>query len=1190
MPAQSRSPSPKRNPHQSQSRIGGMGVVSSPKFSFRAALVQHKSKLASSSYSHTQQDTILVITDPKHQTKSSRTSIDLSHDTKLARPTIRTGTSTSSIPSFNSANARPNSTSSDRTITSTLSRRENVDPSPETRRASSSLGKRPADDSCMSAHAQNSDFGPIMRSKLPAASVSRNHKSIASSSMRTGAKMSKLPGPPSARSQWSAAPNVKTLPSASSSTKAPRKIARSKNAAEVHAASNHSTPTKSFVSPGVGSVPSRTISASTTSSIPASSATVRKPKIGTLPKPKLKAAPIKTLLDQKSSGLLSDDSDVSESEEVSSSGEDQEQDLDVSRICTKRTLPSAANQSVSAHMVSFKMTPPAMFSAGSRIPSFGSTEVTRATVPSRRSSGTSFNSMASAAVDEKENLSQAYSNAGSKRHSVSSSFGFQGRIRNSLPLAVVHPAPQVKAAEASEQSPNPDDPGHRKQPAHQNESTTQVSPSKTTSSLSAPRSRGLHQDSFKDLKSSPDLGIKSSIISANPVYPGILALQSKPAHQPISTPEALIKAKKRLSGALLSSGSSSNLSGAASVASPSERVSSLGRSASVRGIAQGPKKVQTTPTIQIQHRDGGDAGSATTSSNSAVLPRSGSRSPIKSSLLLFPTGSADSTEPEQPKISPVRRIVTSNATKPVCTAVGIGDRAVSSSDAIDADLLASLRVVARKANLPLRDLLSQNYSPGIRHRKHRQNSDEVGDTQELVSDRQPAVDKGERLRRKPSEELETLGLAGDVSVDLMALDLAASPGSEVSMLRSPVFESYADTPPSVFDRTSRAQKLIKHTESTPQAIDDQDQKGAEEEDATTDTSLASPSVRAAAAHRFPRPTPSTNDDGVVETPMRRGVGLRGYRNVPSIPSTPFPTRPPATASPSKRYPPSATMSARSRSRLKKALRESLGLEAHFSSLNLNNLVHPTTSGSGSGSAHSDAACLSKVEGVDPSGGKEEEDGGGRKGGLRQSISAMLLTEDDAYLDELVSAVARIGLEDLAPQERISSPPPAGEPQIGPDSACYEAVISTIAAAQNVEDNSTFAHQRQLNIEKDDNGETQQQQQQQQQLNDALLELATLRSQLSLSQTTNLDLETQLAKHNKLVSNGCKVQQMLEFDLFGLRKEMAGLEWEKAKLAWGRTRCEVLSELEDVKVQSDAMLVLGVQLGMWETMIRREVVG
>ncbi len=36
-------------------------------------------------------------------------------------------------------------------------------------------------------------------------------------------------------------------------------------------------------------------------------------------------------------------------------------------------------------------------------------------------------------------------------------------------------------------------------------------------------------------------------------------------------------------------------------------------------------------------------------------------------------------------------------------------------------------------------------------------------------------------------------------------------------------------------------------------------------------------------------------------------------------------------------------------------------------------------------------------------------------GMRKSISAMLLTEDDGFLDELVSAVARIGLEDLAPE-------------------------------------------------------------------------------------------------------------------------------------------------------------------------------
>ncbi len=49
--------------------------------------------------------------------------------------------------------------------------------------------------------------------------------------------------------------------------------------------------------------------------------------------------------------------------------------------------------------------------------------------------------------------------------------------------------------------------------------------------------------------------------------------------------------------------------------------------------------------------------------------------------------------------------------------------------------------------------------------------------------------------------------------------------------------------------------------------------------------------------------------------------------------------------------------------------------------------------------------------------------------------------------------------------------------------------------------------------------------------------------------------------------------------------MAGVEWGKAKQAWSRARVDALTEMEELKVEKDAMLVLKSQIGCWEGMLR-----
>ncbi len=189
------------------------------------------------------------------------------------------------------------------------------------------------------------------------------------------------------------------------------------------------------------------------------------------------------------------------------------------------------------------------------------------------------------------------------------------------------------------------------------------------------------------------------------------------------------------------------------------------------------------------------------------------------------------------------------------------------------------------------------------------------------------------------------------------------------------------------------------------------------------------------------------------------------------------------------------------------------------------------------------------------GGRREKDAPG----LRKSISAMLLTEDDRYLDELVSAVARIGLEDLAPD---SAPSDLGadntpETQIDPASPAEHVDTSIPTADLSVPSGALQA-----------------------QLSAALTQLNTLRDQLQLSQTKTSELQSQISAQAASTTRAARTHAILEADLVALKSEMAGTEWDKAKSSWARARVEALAELEDVKVQKDAMLVLRSQLGVW----------
>ncbi len=475
-PVASSSSSSSSQPASTRGGLAAIAGLASPKFSFRSALVQHKSKLTKAGPNAT------------HDA-----------DAKPARGVA------SSIPSL--SRGRYNST--DAASTSTLPRPRPAATSPIACRPTSSLGKRGVDDS-----SSITDFGAYKASASTTRLASAKTSAPADSASAT--KTAKLRGPPSARTQW-APPAPKTLPSPSSS-KAPRKIARADGAAEVHAGTH-----------AAGAVPrSRTMSAaSRTIAAPHPQSQLHRPKIGTLPKPKAKPAPVRTILDERY------ESSASDTDEDAQSDWDQLDGPDVSRIRTKRSTQPRLSDGASVSISTTRT----QTLGGSRIPSLGASSRTLPR-PHRRSSGNSL--LSKTTTDEKENTSIS-APSHSKRHSISVSIeAAPARARSSLPLAPADNTP---------------------------------SPSKSAS-LSALRSRGLQPGSVQPLRPAArhDLGIKNSIIQANPIHPSIAALQAQTApHQPISTPEALVKAKKRLSGALFSSSSSSLTLNTIASTSPSER-------------------------------------------------------------------------------------------------------------------------------------------------------------------------------------------------------------------------------------------------------------------------------------------------------------------------------------------------------------------------------------------------------------------------------------------------------------------------------------------------------------------------------------------------------------------------------------------------------------------------------------------
>ncbi|KAJ1035682.1 hypothetical protein NDA18_000459 [Ustilago nuda] len=1026
--------SPKRKAAaQTQSKVGsGFSGLCSPKFSFRAALVQHKaSKLACKPAAPLAAETGVDM-----QPISS----SVSQDSKLARPIIRTAAS--SIPSLsNSARNQTNSTALD---SSTLPRRRNASTSPQERRAASSLGKRPVEE--MVSMASVSDFGALLPKTQGGASKN--------ATAMDRVNRSKLPGPPSARTAWNGGlAGLVKMAASPSVSKVARKVARSDAVGEVHASislNTSSTSSRRGASPAETRIASRnrTISGASSRSV----ATVQRPKIATLPKPKARQVPAKTLLHGRPQGWLL--SGMSDAEQGSGSESDQEDEqgeaLHVSPI---RTKPLVAAEEASKTLPSSAATTAA---SGSRIPSIGSSSAS-ARVGMRPHRRSSSNSVTLAQAGEKENLSHNPAKPvglASKRHSMGPGFNAQSRPRSSLALAITQPschppkANQVAIAEDPAATPPP------------------ASPTKTC--FSTLPSRSQQQASGTDNQTAKQgLGIKPFIISANPIHPSILALQSTKmaAHQPISTPEALIKAKKRWSAVLLpSSGSTCSLPSARGVAGlSSDIVSSLGRSQSpnTRLGALQKKAAQSTPG-KPQPPTAAAAG----------MVSSGSRSPIKSSLLLFPCTEKEALSPLE------KHLQTSTA--------AAGE--VSASE-IDANLLASLKVVAGKANLDVHDLLRQKPASGV------------------------------RARSEASQDLDST--FGDVSVDLMALDLAnSSPVSDTSMLLSSAAQvGYLDTPPSALARTNATQLQA-------------------EQEREQDTSCASPSLRAAAASTLLRRTE------VAETPIRRGgdVGDAGYRNVPSIPSTPFPTTTSTSTSTSPcKCPPSAGMSAKTRMRLKKALRESLGMEAHFATLNFN----PSSSGS-------------NAQGEEKIQERKKEMQGNGGDGIGRSRSTMLLTDDDKYLDELVSAVARIGLDDIVGDQHTTSP------------------LAPLTPTE---------HERDMQAHNSDAAQEKDASELQTHLSSALAELDCLRSALALSQCNTTTLETQLAHSKTAVQKSTRTQHMLQSDLTALQSQIAAVERDKAKSSWTRARTEALSELQDVKVQADAILVLGSQIELWEALVR-----
>ncbi|EPQ28097.1 uncharacterized protein PFL1_04424 [Pseudozyma flocculosa PF-1] len=281
-----------------------------------------------------------------------------------------------------------------------------------------------------------------------------------------------------------------------------------------------------------------------------------------------------------------------------------------------------------------------------------------------------------------------------------------------------------------------------------------------------------------------DLGIANSVLKAHPItHPTVLAMRHKASYQPIDTPQALIKGKKRLSGVLvhpLDLGSASRSAGKSGWAEAT---------APVKPFTALPVKSGLPPRI-----------TAPGVTATATPPTSPTKSHARSGLT-FPTRSSPPTDALAMAKQQQQQLARSSG-KP-------NGRALSSAE-IDADLLASLQAVARKANLNMREVETmlaadklQREQPGpastmpdTRDSPARSSDADVDQgrlrgahTPSLSQMSLSAIGRSGRLRygrhgpAKASEEDATLENIGDQSLDFRAI--GSSPlGGESPLLRS----------------------------------------------------------------------------------------------------------------------------------------------------------------------------------------------------------------------------------------------------------------------------------------------------------------------------------------------------------------------------------------------------------------------
>ncbi|KAN0063981.1 hypothetical protein ACQY0O_003587 [Thecaphora frezii] len=166
----------------------------------------------------------------------------------------------------------------------------------------------------------------------------------------------------------------------------------------------------------------------------------------------------------------------------------------------------------------------------------------------------------------------------------------------------------------------------------------------------------------------PSFGITQSVLKAHPItHPAVLAMRQKTPHQPIDTPQALLKGRKRLSGVL---------------GNPLDLVATMHASGK-SGAAAGEASTRPAPRPRTARPCPGPNASASTP------PASPSKSRARAAVT-FPTKGSSPIEDPNALAKPPAPM------KP-------NGRALSSAE-IDADLLASLQAVARKANLNMREV------------------------------------------------------------------------------------------------------------------------------------------------------------------------------------------------------------------------------------------------------------------------------------------------------------------------------------------------------------------------------------------------------------------------------------------------------------------------------------------------------